>query len=100
MLISPIATKYYYQSKPCQPKPKALPSFKGSLSGVEREIGNVLFMENGSIYLKEPKNLYDGVCDLLTGLKMNTTTRYYVEDRLKEVLKLEGKKQYKNKFLE
>lgn len=97
MLINPIINSHYYQNKPCQPKPKVLPSFNGALSGIEKEIGNVLFMDNGSIYLKEPKNLYDGVCDLLIGLKKNTCTRYGIEKRLSEALNLAEKKQYKNR---
>lgn len=97
MLINPVISNYHYQNKPSQPKLKALPCFKGALPSITKEIGNVQFMDDFTIRLKEAKNLYDGVYDILSGLKKNKNLRFGIEDRLSEVLKLAEKKQFRDR---
>jgi hypothetical protein len=66
---------------------------------VMKEIGNVQFMDDFSIILKEPKNLYDGVCDILSAMKQNKETKFAFQDRLSQVLKLSEKPDFEKRKL-
>lgn len=52
------------------------------------QIDNVSFLDDLSIMLKEPKNLYDGVYDILSALKKNKSTHFGIESRLEQAFKM------------
>lgn len=94
MFVHPVYNKNYMQYK-INPKSNDK-SFKG-YSSFAIKASNVETIEDCLFRLKEPKNLYDGVCDILNHLKEKKDLRIKVTDRLSEVLNLAQNTNYKER---
>lgn len=81
MLVGKICDYNLHMAKAPIPLPKSTHFTGGYNRCVEQTIGNVEFLDDFMLRLKEPKNLLDGIEDILNALKRQTR-KYAIASRL------------------
>ncbi|MDD3420235.1 MAG: hypothetical protein PHE78_06500 [Candidatus Gastranaerophilales bacterium] len=90
MILQSVGAQYSTKPSVYKAKSTQKQSFGSALpsSKIVLQIDNVLFFDDLSIMLKEPKNLYDGASDILSALKKNKSTYFGIESRLQHSIKM------------